>query len=188
MQRNSSTDVQTPQVGQTFWWMNMHFNMALCEQRTGGLIVYPSFVHTNQIKMHVHPPNTKKFALPEAFARQWMNCVARFNPKRGLRSAVTPGWHQQGGSSPNEEASYKKIDLSAAWHIRLKWKLWKVLQIPLTRTHQSCFKDCWTKCLLKSKVWIAVFFFFYILGYSLHFLAHSCSGCVALCTVCVCAW
>ena len=87
-----------------------------------------------------------------------------------------------GGSSPNEEASYKKIDLSAAWHIRLQWKLFEVLQIPLTRTQQSCFKDCWTKCLLQSKSLDCSFFFFYIIG-SCPFLLWLC--CVAYCMTCV---
>ena len=46
--------------------------------------------------------------------------------------------------------------------------------------------------LLKIKNLDCIFFFFYVIGHILHFLAHSCCGCVALCTVWhvlyVCAW
>ena len=83
------------------------------------------------------------------------------------------------------------LECSLAYIIRLKWKLWKVLQIPLTRTQQSCFKDSWTKCLLKIKSLDCSFFLFlcfsifYVIGHSLHFLVHCCCGCVALCTMCV---
>ena len=73
------------------------------------------------------------------------------------------------------------LESGLAYIIRPKWKLFKFLQIPLTRTQQSCFKDSWTKCLLKIKSLDCSFFFFYIIG-SWTFLLWLC--CVAYC-VCV---
>ena len=132
--------------------------------------------------MHVHSPNTKKFALPEAFARQWMNCVARFNPKRGLRSAVTPGTsgvaHHQMRKQVTKRLTWVQLGISG-WSgscVRSCRYLWPELSSPALKILEQ-------SACLRLKIWIAVFFFFYIIG-SCTFLLWLC--CVAYC-VCVCA-